>query len=79
MTCLANSLQLAITIASDRQREVPADKIEAYQRNRNLFYVVCSRPKRRLALLFTQELTTRALETLAKWFGSAAICALPNR
>jgi len=59
-------------------RDIPADKIEAYQRNRNLFYVVCSRPKRRLALLFTQELTPRALETIALWFGNAAIHPLPD-
>jgi DNA helicase-2/ATP-dependent DNA helicase PcrA len=58
--------------------KVPANKADAYERNRNLFYVACSRPKRRLALLFTQELTADALATLAKWFGNAAIQPLPN-
>jgi DNA helicase-2/ATP-dependent DNA helicase PcrA len=58
--------------------KVPEKKIDAYERNRNLFYVACSRPKKRLALLFTQELTDGALETLAKWFGDAAIRPLPN-
>lgn len=57
---------------------VPSNKADAYERNRNLFYVVCSRSKKRLALLFTQELTTSALETLTKLFGNAAIHPLPN-
>lgn len=47
----------------------PADKINSYERNRNLFYVACSRPKKRLALLFTQELSEAALNTLRSWFG----------
>ena len=58
--------------------QIPAGKTDAYERNRNLFYVACSRPKRRLALLFTQELKADALATLAKWFGNAAIHPLPN-
>lgn len=49
---------------------VPVDKTEAYERNRNLFYVVCSRPKKNLALLFTQELSAAALEQLSAWFGN---------
>jgi len=52
---------------------VPSNKTAAYERNRNLFYVACSRPKQRLALLFTQELSATALETLSQWFGDAAI------
>jgi len=48
----------------------PPDKCEAYERNRNLFYVVCSRSMKRLALLFTQELSEAALTTLQSWFGS---------
>ncbi|MBL6448960.1 ATP-dependent helicase [Fulvivirga sp. 29W222] len=47
---------------------VPADKKEAFERNRNLFYVSCSRPKKRLAVLFTQELSGPAMATLNKWF-----------
>lgn len=46
---------------------IPADR-KAFERNRNLFYVACSRPKRRLAVLFTQKLSDRALATLSKWF-----------
>jgi len=55
---------------------VPGDKAATYERNRNLFYVACSRPKRRLALLFTQELSPSALETLARWFGEQAVRSL---
>ncbi|OCB75542.1 DNA helicase II [Flavobacterium piscis] len=49
--------------------KVPADKKDTYERNRNLFYVACSRPKKRLSLLFTQELSDNALEGLKKIFG----------
>lgn len=52
---------------------IPAARQEAFERNRNLFYVVCSRPKRRLALLFTQELSQAALRTLGRWFGADKI------
>lgn len=52
---------------------VPNDKRETFERNRNLFYVVCSRPKQRLALLFTQQLSSNALATLSEWFGAENI------
>ena len=48
----------------------PTEKKDSYNRNRNLFYVICSRPKKNLALLFTQELTMAALATLEGWFGA---------
>lgn len=51
----------------------PRNKEEAYERNRNLFYVACSRPKKRLALLFTQKLSTTAITQLGQWFGSENI------
>lgn len=47
---------------------IPPGKQAAFERNRNLFYVACSRPKRRLALLFTQQLSPDALATLERWF-----------
>ena len=56
---------------------VPAAKEAAYERNRNLFYVACSRPKTRLALLFTQQLSPQALATLAGWFGVETISSAP--
>jgi len=50
-------------------RTPPKAKQEAYERNRNLFYVACSRPKKRLALLFTQKLSKTAIGVLYEWFG----------
>lgn len=47
---------------------IPADR-SAFERNRNLFYVACSRPKRRLAVLFTQQLSAAALARLSILFG----------
>lgn len=49
----------------------------SFERNRNLFYVACSRPKTNLAILFTQELSPAALSTLSTLFGKDAIHALP--
>ena len=57
---------------------IPKGKQDAFERNRNLFYVACSRPKTRLALLFTQFLSIEALATLAEWFGTDSIRALPQ-
>lgn len=55
----------------------PADKQEFFENNRNLLYVACSRPKVRLALLFTQILTANAMEKITQWFGADNIIALP--
>lgn len=55
---------------------VPANKQETFERNRNLFYVCCSRPKTRLALLFTQQLSAQALGTLENWFGADVLTPL---
>jgi DNA helicase-2/ATP-dependent DNA helicase PcrA len=55
---------------------IPSDRLDAYERNRNLFYVVCSRPRKRLAVLFTQSISPAAITTLSRWFGSEAIHAL---
>jgi DNA helicase-2/ATP-dependent DNA helicase PcrA len=56
--------------------QIPANKQDAFERNRNLFYVTCSRPKRRLAVLFTQELSAAAMQTVNNWFGNDNIEAL---
>ena len=53
----------------------PINKEDSYVRNRNLFYVACSRPRTNLALLFTQELSAGALSTLEAWFGSENVSA----
>jgi DNA helicase-2/ATP-dependent DNA helicase PcrA len=55
---------------------VPANKQASFERNRNLFYVTCSRPKRRLAILFTQELSAAAIQTVGGWFGDDNVEAL---
>jgi DNA helicase-2/ATP-dependent DNA helicase PcrA len=52
---------------------VPADKEPSFERNRNLFYVACSRPKKRLCVLFTQKLSDSALKTLRHCFGNSAV------
>lgn len=56
---------------------IPAGKEESFERNRNLFYVACSRPQKRLAILFTQCLSPGALHTLENWFGIDAITPAP--
>ncbi|MEG0868912.1 MAG: UvrD-helicase domain-containing protein [Hafnia sp.] len=56
---------------------IPADKQDSFERNRNLFYVACSRPQRRLAILFTQALSPAALATLGNWFGADTIIPAP--
>ena len=55
----------------------PADKQEFFESNRNLFYVACSRPKVRLALLFTQVLSANALAKLRHLFEEDNVLALP--
>lgn len=55
---------------------IPASKQSSFERNRNLFYVVCSRPKKRLAILFTQELSVTAIQTANTWFGGDVIQVL---
>lgn len=55
----------------------PADRLDKFESNRNLFYVACSRPKVRLALLFTQLLSPSALRKLTEWFGAEDVVSLP--
>lgn len=52
---------------------IPNDRQDSFERNRNLFYVACSRPKHRLALLFTQQLSDKAIITLKNWFGDVVM------
>ena len=53
--------------------QIPARRQAAFERNRNLFYVVCSRPRKRLSIIFTQLLTDAAMVTLRAWFGGEMI------
>jgi ATP-dependent DNA helicase UvrD/PcrA len=55
---------------------VPANKQDAFERNRNLYYVAFSRPKSRLAVLVTQQLSERAMSTLNTWFGEDSVESL---
>jgi len=48
---------------------IPVNKVDWYERNRNLFYVVCSRPIKRLAILFSQKLSNTACGIILDWFG----------
>lgn len=54
----------------------PHERRDTYERSRNLFYVACSRPKKNLAILFTQLLSPSALATLNSWFGEENIITL---
>lgn len=55
----------------------PANMLGKFESNRNLFYVACSRPKLRLALLFTQQLSPTALGQITAWFGAEHVFELP--
>lgn len=55
---------------------IPVKDLKMYEDNRNLFYVACSRPRKRLALLFTQELSAAAMNTLQEWFGAQNVMPL---
>lgn len=55
---------------------IPNGKEETFERNRNLFYVACSRPQTRLAVLFTQEVSGDAMKTILKWFGKESVRSL---
>lgn len=48
------------------------------QRNRNLFYVACSRARNNLTLVFTHSLSEPALATLRDWFGNERVVPLPG-
>jgi len=54
------------------------DKQEAFERNRNLFYVSCSRAKHNLTLLFTQKLSIKSLSVLERIFGKENILGSPS-
>ncbi|HHC7310617.1 TPA: UvrD-helicase domain-containing protein [Vibrio campbellii] len=54
----------------------PENKIDALERNRNLFYVACSRPKRNLTVLITQHLSDESLALLNQWFGDETVQSL---
>lgn len=59
-------------------RGVPSGRQDTYERNRNLFYVSCSRAKHNLTLLFTQELSEDSLLSIEGIFGKENLLDLIN-
>jgi len=55
----------------------PEDKQDTFERNRNLFYVSCSRAKHNLTLLFTQELSVKSISVLERIFGKDNLLGSP--
>ena len=56
----------------------PAGNEDTYERSRNLFYVACSRAKKRLCLLFTQELSANAITALQVLFSNVISPAMTD-
>lgn len=54
--------------ARDETQLIQDKDKKRFEDNRNLFYVACSRPQKRLALLFTQQLSEDAMQTVRDWF-----------
>lgn len=46
------------------------DRVERWKRTRNLFYVCCSRPKKRLAVIDLGGRSEAKLKTVRKMFGA---------
>lgn len=61
---------------AENPNKIPSNRRDAFERNRNLFYVTTSRSIKRLAILFTQKLSDKAMATLIDWFGDTAIHSL---
>lgn len=51
------------------EKKLYGKELEAYIRNRNLFYVCCSRPRKRLAILITVEINAQFNAYLQRIFG----------
>jgi DNA helicase-2/ATP-dependent DNA helicase PcrA len=58
---------------------IPAAKAGMFERTRNLLYVACSRPKKRLAVFFTQTLSPAAQATIEGWIGKGGVQSLGDR
>jgi len=57
--------------------KISPDKQSSFERNRNLFYVACSRRSNGLPCFSHSKLSATALATLTKLFGADAVHALP--
>ena len=67
---------LMLELAGRPEAELSDQQRGRLTRNRNLFYVACSRATSRLTVLFTQVLSEEALATLGVWFGEEHVHAL---
>lgn len=55
------------------EKTLSKDDLKAYIRNRNLFYVCCSRPRKRLALLITIPIGEQFHNYLSRIFGASNV------
>lgn len=55
----------------------PQERLDTYERNRNLFYVSCSRAKHNLTLLFTQEISPKSIAVIEQIFGKDNVVGDP--
>jgi len=55
----------------------PQERLDTYERNRNLFYVSCSRAKHNLTLLFTQEISQKSIAVIEQIFGKGNMVGDP--
>lgn len=68
---------LMLELAGQPDAALSDDDRRRLTRNRNLFYVACSRATSRLTVLVTEQLSDEALATLGVWFGEDNVHALP--
>ena len=52
------------------ESQLAGNDLKAYIRNRNLFYVCCSRPRKRLAILITVPISDQFRNYLNRVFGT---------
>ena len=64
-----------LTLAA--KKDIPPSKQAAFERNLSLFYVACSRPRTRLAILFTQKLSEASINTINNRFGAESVRTAP--
>ena len=63
-----NQYKFEDTLYQDESR-LTDKQLKVYERNRNLFYVCCSRPRKRLALLVTVPINDQFKRYLGHTFG----------
>ena len=71
---LNSRLKLLATCDCLNSSKLKGNEYDAYVRNRNLFYVCCSRPRKRLVLFITVPVEGDFMVYLKKLFGVENIC-----